>query len=409
MGHGNNYTWRLQRCPDGVGWLCLSIAHASCTLQHDKRSRFFFVVSTRRIQFHDTAGRVKRLVVLHQRAKVVATSKVRMPGTRRPDVCANATNGVHNTVQQLHQAFVNGTKPDTSLARSRHITNVRHLWVLAYINSHSTESLSCTPPDTSCDAVLELERAMALRDARLVNLESACHQLKRQPALLRKKGIMYVCNMLWTAIWWRNRPCMTSPIPRDLKILDLFHLDYLRRAAQVPELRAAALSIFAHRFELRCAERTLAQYQVPSSTATLSLLQCLEFVRPAPYIVGLADVITFADMSVILRDKLAVESLVFAMFRARAMSLVQEFDFVHCVWSAIEFEEHAGLPAVVHAARIKPIIVRWNVNEYYVCDNDGTFYACATPQQVISMWRHVLREKYDDTLDNRLSFAGLFD
>lgn len=332
-----------------------------------------------------------------------------MPGTQRPNVCAYAaaTDGVHATVQELHKAFVAGTRPDTSFARSRHITNVRHLWVLAYING--TTDAGAVAANETFDSVLELERAMALRDARLVNLESTCQQLKSQPGLLRNKGIMYVCNMLWTAIWWRDQPTTTRPIPCDLKILDLFHLDSLRRAAQVPELRAAALSIFAHRFELRPAERTLAQYQVPSSTATLSLLQCLEFTRPAPYIVGLADVITFADMSVILRNKHAIESLIFAMFRARAMSLVSEFDFTDCVWSAVEFEKHAGLQAVVHAARIKPIIVRWDVNRYHVCDNDGTFYASTTPQQVISMWRKVLHDKYDDTLDNRLSFAGLFD
>ena len=346
-------------------------------------------------------------MVFHQSAQAVATSKASMRGTQRPNVCAHATDGVHHLVQQLHEIFVAGTQPDKSLARSRHIANVRHLWVLAYINS--AEDTSAVQAHEASDAILDLERAMAMREARLVNLETTCRALKSQPSLLRKNGVMYVCNMLWTAIWWRESPVLTCAIPSDLKILDLFHLDSLRRAAQVPELRAAALSIFAHRFELRCGERTLAQYQVPSSTATLSLLQCLEFVRPAPYVVGLADVITFADMSVILRNKHAVESLIFAMFRARAMSLVQEFDFVHCVWSAIEFEEHAGLQAVVHAARIKPIIVRWNVNQYHVCDNEGTFYPCATPQQVISMWRHVLYEKYDDTIDNRLSFAGLFD
>ncbi|MAP25282.1 MAG: hypothetical protein CMM87_07135 [Rickettsiales bacterium] len=350
-------------------------------------------------------------MVLRQRARVVQESEVIMPGTKRPDVCTHATRTVHDAVHQLHRAFAAGTKPCDDLASSRHIENIRHLWVLAYINScddREDGGVSATP-DAASNAVLQLERAMAMRNAGMVDVHQTCQQLKAQPAVVKAAGVMYVCNMLWAAIWWRHEPKIIAAVPSDLKILDLFQLDSMRRAAQVPELRAAALSVFGHRFELRPGERVKAQYQVPSSTARLSHLQALEFVRPAPFVVGLADMITFADMSVILRNKCAVETLIFAMFRARATSLIQEFDFVHCVWSSVEFEEHAGLQAVVQAARIKPIIVRWDVNRYHVCDNDGNFYASNAPQQVVSLWRHILRTKYDDTLDNRLSFAGLFD
>lgn len=332
-----------------------------------------------------------------------------MPGTQRANVCGPG-GGVQAVVEQLQRDFRGSNRPDFELAASRHISNIRHLWVLAFVNG--TRCNDDTARSARADAelaVTNLERVMAERDMSAVDVDGVCRHLKANPGVVREHGVMYVCHMLWTAIFWRDRPVSVREVPRDLKILDLFHLDSLRRAAQVPELRAAALSIFAHRFDLRPGERVLAQYQVPSSSAKLSLLQVLEFVRPAPYVVGLANTITFADMSVILRDSRALETLVFAMLRARAMSLVQGFDFVHCVWSAPEMECNAGLQSVVRAARIKPIIVRYDVNRYLVCDNRGDFFKCSQPQQVISMWRYLLKVRYADTLDNRLSFAGLLE
>ena len=63
----------------------------------------------------------------------------------------------------------------------------------------------------------------------------------------------------------------------------------------------------------------------------------LEFVRPAPYVVELANSITFDDLGTILKDKpQAMEALVFAMFRARARSLVDGLDIADCVWAATE-------------------------------------------------------------------------
>ena len=154
------------------------------------------------------------------------------------------------------------------------------------------------------------------------DIDTVCLEFNAQTASLQDAGVMYVSNMLWCAIWWHDMPAATPP-PSDLKILDLFHLDSLRRAAQVPELRAAALTVFAHPFDLRPGESVLAQYQVPTSSAKLSVVQVLELVRPAPYVVGLANSITFDDLSAILKDKpQAMEALVFAMFRARARSLV---------------------------------------------------------------------------------------
>ena len=122
---------------------------------------------------------------------------------------------------------------------------------------------------------------------------------------------------------------------------------------------------------------------------------------------GLANTITFADASAILRDPQAMEALMFGMFRARARSLVDGFAFEDCVWAASEMETRAGPEAAQRAARVKPIIVRWDVNRYHVCDNRGAFTACTTAQQAISLWRHVLKTRYDDVVDNRMSFSGL--
>ncbi len=335
-----------------------------------------------------------------------------MPGTKRPDVCragpgaaANTPTGVHDVARQLRDAFAGARRPDAVLADSHHIAHLRHLWVLAYV--HGTDGSSTTT--TASGAILGLARAVANRsvhDLQPADIDALCRGLKSEPATLQAAGVMYACNMLWAAIFWRKTP-VASPVPADLKILDLFHLDSLRRACQVPELRAAALTVFAHPFDLRPGERVLAQYQVPTSSATLSTLQVLEFVRPAPYVVGLANTITFADASAILRDPIAMEALMFGMFRARARSLVDGFEFSDCVWAASEMETRAGPDAARRAAQVKPVIVRWDVNRYHVCDNRGEFTACATPQQAVSMWRRVLRTRYGDVVDNRMSFSGL--
>ena len=334
-----------------------------------------------------------------------------MPGTQRPDVCRQAGDGpptgIRDGAQKLGACFAGAQRPDAVLAHSPYVANLRHLWVLAYVNG--------TPgavPATPCSEIaLRLARVMARRSVqslRQTDIDDFCLHLKAQPALLQDAGVMYVSNMLWCAIWWHDMPAATPP-PSDLKILDLFHLDSLRRAAQVPELRAAALTVFAQPFDLRPGESVLAQYQVPTSTsAKLSVLQVLELVRPAPYVVGLANSITFDDLSAILKDKpQAMEALVFAMFRARARSLVDGFDFADCVWSAAQFETRAGPEAARRAAQVKPIVLRWDVGRYHVCDQRGEFVGCDTAQKAISVWRHLLRTQYDDVVDNRLSFAGL--
>lgn len=346
---------------------------------------------------------------------MAAAAEEFMRGTKQTDVCragsgaaANTPTGVHGVAAQLRDAFAGARRPDAVLAHSHHIAHLRHLWVLTYING-TNDQYDPKPTTTASGAILGLARAVAHRrvhDLRPADIDAMCLGLKAEPATLKAAGVMYVCNMLWAAIFWRESPPV-SPPPSDLKILDLFHLDSLRRAAQVPELRAAALTVFAHPFDLRPGERVLGQYQVPTSSATLSTLQVLEFVRPAPYVVGLANTITFADASAILRDPQAMEALVFGMFRARARSLVDGFEFSDCVWAASEMETRAGPEAARRVARVKPVIVRWDVNRYHVCDNRGEFTACATPQQAVSMWRRVLRTRYGDVVDNRMSFSGL--
>lgn len=336
-----------------------------------------------------------------------------MPGTKRPDVCgsAGATAGhptcIRDAAHALQQCFAGAKRPPAVLAHSPHVANLRHLWVLAYMNGLPRAAPPCP---TASDAILGMERVMArqaVHDLKVGDIDAWCQALRSEPEVMRSHGVMYACNMLWACIWWHNMPPAAAP-PADLKILDLFHLDSLKRAAQVPELRAAALTVFAHAFELRPGERVLAQYQVPTSSAKLSVLQVLEFCRPAPYVVGLANSITFDDLSAILKDKpQAMEALVFAMFRARARSLVDGFDFAGCVWAATEFETRAGPEAARRAAKVKPIVLRWDVNRYHVCGQDGHFVRCDTAQQAISVWRHLLRTQYGDVVDNRLSFAGL--
>ena len=310
----------------------------------------------------------------------------------------------------LGDCFAGAERPPAVLAHSPHVANLRHLWVLGFVNGTANPGSSTAATHSACHAISALARTMARRRVHELgpgDIDAWCRALKAEPATLKAAGVMYVCNMLWSCIWWHDLP-PASPPPPDLKILDLFHLDSLRRAAQVPELRAAALTVFAHPFDLRPGERVLGQYQVPTSSATLSTLQVLEFVRPAPYVVGLANSITFDDLSAILKDKpQAMEALVFAMFRARARSLVDGFDFADCVWAATEFETRAGPEAARRAARVKPIVLRWDVGRYHVCDRRGDFVGCDTAQKAISMWRHLLRTQYGDVVDNRLSFAGL--
>ena len=336
-----------------------------------------------------------------------------MPGTKRPDVCRSAGDPacIRDAACMLRDCFASAQRPSAVLAHSPHVANLRHLWVLSYVNGTENNASVTAKTQGARDAISALERTMARRrvhDLDVADVDALCRAFKSEPATLRAAGVMYVCNMLWVCIWWHHVPQALSP-PANLKILDLFHLDSLRRAAQVPELRAAALNVFAHPFDLRPGERVAGQYQTPTS-AQLSVLQILEFVRPAPYVVGLADSITFDDLSAIMKDKpQAMEALVFAMFRARARSLVDGFEFADCVWAATEFETRAGPEAARRAARVKPIVLRWDVGRYHVCDRRGDFVGCDTAQKAISMWRHVLKTQYGDVVDNRLSFAGLLE
>ena len=150
-----------------------------------------------------------------------------MPGTQRPDVCRAAGDGpptgIRDAARMLGACFAGARRPDAVLAHSPHVANLRHLWVLAYING--------TPgavPATPCDgATLRLARVMARRSVHQLSqhdIDTVCLEFNAQPASLQDAGVMYVSNMLWCAIWWHDMPAATPP-PSDLKILDLFHLD----------------------------------------------------------------------------------------------------------------------------------------------------------------------------------------
>ena len=95
--------------------------------------------------------------------------------------------------------------------------------------------------------------------------------------------------------------------------------------------------------------------------------------------------------------------------RARAQSLVTGFDFGACVWTAVELETRAGPGAARFAARIQPVVVRWDVGRYDVYGRGDTVYRADTPQKAISMWRHLLKTLYGDVIDNRLYFSGLLE